>query len=67
MVLPHHLVELLRPQLVGQRTRRILVEAGGGEQIGKTRDLERATSKPSRSWQIVIRRGGQQISAVING
>ena len=38
-----------------------------GEAIAKTRDLAQATSKPSRSWQIVIRRGGQQISAVFNG
>ena len=38
-----------------------------GEKIAKTHDLERATGKPSRSWRIVIRRGGQQISAVFNG
>jgi len=38
-----------------------------GEHIGKTRDLEQATSTPNRSWRIIIRRGGQQISAVING
>ena len=38
-----------------------------GEHIAKTRDLEQATSTPNRSWRILIRRGGQQISAVING
>jgi Do/DeqQ family serine protease len=38
-----------------------------GEAIAKTRDLARATGTPSRSWQIIIRRGGQQISAVFNG
>ncbi len=38
-----------------------------GEHIAKTRDLARATERPSNSWQIVIRRGGQQISAVFNG
>jgi S1-C subfamily serine protease len=38
-----------------------------GEHIAKTRDLARATKRPSNSWQIVIRRGGQQISAVFNG
>ena len=38
-----------------------------GEPIAKTRDLEQATSTPNRSWRILIRRGGQQISAVING
>ncbi len=44
-----------------------VVEAVNGEKIGKTRDLERATANPSRSWRIVIRRGGKQISAVFNG
>jgi hypothetical protein len=32
MVLAHHLVELLRAQPVGERARRVLVEAGGREQ-----------------------------------
>ena len=44
-----------------------VVEAVNGEKIGKTRDLERATANPSRSWRIVIRRGGKQISAIFNG
>src|SRR5665213_3567474 len=38
-----------------------------GEAIAKTRDLERATGTPNRSWNVVSRRGGQQISAVFNG
>jgi len=38
-----------------------------GEHIAKTRDLARATAKPNRAWQVIIRRGGQQISAVFNG
>ena len=38
-----------------------------GEKIAKTRDLERATNTPNRSWRIDIRRGGQNISAVFNG
>ena len=38
-----------------------------GAAIARTHDLERATEQPSRSWQIVIRRGGPQISAVFNG
>jgi Do/DeqQ family serine protease len=38
-----------------------------GEHIAKTRDLEHATATPNRSWQIIIRRDGQQISAVFNG
>ncbi len=37
------------------------------EKIAKTRDLERATAAPNRSWRIIIRRGGQQITAVFNG
>ena len=44
-----------------------IIVSVNGEHIAKTHDLERATSTPSRSWQIVIRRGGQQISAVFNG
>jgi Do/DeqQ family serine protease len=38
-----------------------------GEHIAKTRDLEHVTATPSRSWQIILRRDGQQISAVFNG
>ena len=37
------------------------------EKIAKTRDLERATSASNRSWRIMIRRGGQQITATFNG
>jgi Do/DeqQ family serine protease len=37
------------------------------EKIAKTSDLARASSTPKRSWRIVIRRGGQQITAVFNG
>ena len=44
-----------------------IVLSVNGERIAKTRDLERATERPRDSWQIVIRRGGQQISAVFNG
>jgi Do/DeqQ family serine protease len=38
-----------------------------GEEIAKSGDLERVTQKPSRVWQIVILRGGQKISVVLNG
>jgi len=44
-----------------------IIVSVNGEHIAKTRDLERATQQQSRSWQVVIRRGGQQISAVFNG
>ncbi len=37
------------------------------EKIAKTRDLERATAASNRSWRIIIRRGGQQITATFNG
>ena len=44
-----------------------VIELVNGERIAKTRDLEHATSTPSRAWHIKIRRGGQQITAVFNG
>jgi len=44
-----------------------IIVSVNGERIAKTRDLARATETPSRSWQIVIRRGGQEISVVFNG
>ena len=31
MILPDHVGELVGPQLVGQRPRRVVLEAGGGE------------------------------------
>jgi Do/DeqQ family serine protease len=44
-----------------------VVVSVNNEKIAKTRDLERATAAPNRSWRIVIRRGGQQITATFNG
>ncbi|HXM31913.1 MAG TPA: PDZ domain-containing protein, partial [Xanthobacteraceae bacterium] len=38
-----------------------------GEAIAKSSDLARITQVPRRVWQIVILRGGQQISVVLNG
>jgi len=38
-----------------------------GTRIGKTRDLEKAASVPSRTWRIDIIRGGQKIQAVFSG
>jgi Do/DeqQ family serine protease len=38
-----------------------------GEKIDDTRALERLTQQPRNAWRIVIRRGGQQITAVFNG
>ena len=44
-----------------------LVVSVNNQKIGKTRDLERATSQPSRAWRITIMRGGQQMSVVLSG
>jgi S1-C subfamily serine protease len=44
-----------------------VIEEVNGERISKTRDLERLTSTPNRSWRITIVRGGQKISAVFSG
>jgi Do/DeqQ family serine protease len=35
--------------------------------IEKTADLARVAGEPHRSWRIVLRRGGQRITAVFNG
>jgi Do/DeqQ family serine protease len=44
-----------------------VIQEVNGERIGKTRDLERLSGVPNRSWRIVILRGGQKISAVFGG
>jgi S1-C subfamily serine protease len=44
-----------------------IVLSVNNQQIGKTRDLERATAQQSRIWRITIRRGGQQMSVVLSG
>ena len=44
-----------------------IIVSVNGEHIAKTSDLARAADRPRSSWQIVIRRGGQQITAVFNG
>jgi Do/DeqQ family serine protease len=44
-----------------------VIEEVNGERIGKTRDLERVSAVPSRSWRIIILRRGQKISAVFSG
>ncbi len=44
-----------------------VIQEVNGERIAKTRDLERLSGTPSRSWRIVILRGGQKISAVFGG
>jgi len=44
-----------------------VILAVNGERIGKTRELEKVSSVPNRSWRIEILRGGQKISAVFSG
>jgi len=44
-----------------------LVVSVNNEPISHTRDLERATEKPSRLWRVTISRGGQQMSVVFGG
>jgi Do/DeqQ family serine protease len=44
-----------------------LVVSVNNQKIAKTRDLEKATSQPSRAWRITIMRGGQQLSVVLSG
>jgi S1-C subfamily serine protease len=44
-----------------------LVVSVNNQKIAKTRDLEKATSQPSRVWRITITRGGQQMSVVLSG
>jgi Do/DeqQ family serine protease len=44
-----------------------VIQEVNGERITKTRDLERLSGVPSRSWRIIILRGGQKISAVFSG
>jgi len=44
-----------------------IIESVNNQRIEKTSDLARAASAPSRTWRVVIRRGGRQITAVFNG
>jgi Do/DeqQ family serine protease len=51
---------------VGFRRGDIIVSVNN-QRIEKTADLARATRVPNRTWRVIIRRGGQQISAVFSG
>ena len=44
-----------------------VIQSVNGEAISRTTELERLAREGSRSWQIVIRRGSQTITAVFNG
>jgi S1-C subfamily serine protease len=51
---------------VGFRRGDIIISVNG-EKIAKTGDLARVAESPSRTWRILINRGGRQISAVFSG
>jgi Do/DeqQ family serine protease len=51
---------------VGFRRGDIIVSVNN-ERIEKTGDLSRAARVPNRTWRVIIRRGGQRISAVFSG
>jgi len=44
-----------------------IIETVNNEHIARTRDLARVTETPQQSWRIVLKRGGQVITAVFNG
>ena len=44
-----------------------IIIAVNNTKIGKTSDLERATSQSSRLWHITLVRGGQQINVTLSG
>ncbi|MDP2411944.1 MAG: Do family serine endopeptidase [Pseudolabrys sp.] len=44
-----------------------VIQEVNGVSVDKTRDLQRLTAVQSRSWRVVILRGGQKISAVFGG
>jgi Do/DeqQ family serine protease len=50
----------------GFRPGDIIVDVNG-EKIERTRDLEKVSEKPGRSWRVTIQRGGRRISAVFGG
>jgi Do/DeqQ family serine protease len=44
-----------------------IIVSVNNQRIEKTRDLARAVSAPTRTWRVILQRGGRQISAVFNG
>jgi Do/DeqQ family serine protease len=51
---------------IGFRRGDIIVSVNG-RRIEKTADLDQIARQQSRTWRVIINRGGQQISAVFNG
>jgi Do/DeqQ family serine protease len=50
----------------GFRPGDVIVDVNG-ERIEHTRDLEKVSETPARSWRVTIQRGGRRISAVFSG
>jgi Do/DeqQ family serine protease len=44
-----------------------IIMSVNNQRIEKTADLARTTRVPNRTWRVIIRRGGQRISAVFSG
>jgi Do/DeqQ family serine protease len=44
-----------------------IIEQVNNQRIDKTGDLARVASEPNRTWRIILRRGGRQITAVFSG
>jgi Do/DeqQ family serine protease len=44
-----------------------IIVAVNNQKVGKTTDLEKATSQSSRLWRITLVRGGQQINVTLGG
>ena len=44
-----------------------IIERVNGQRIEKTRDLARVASEGNRTWRIILRRNGRQITAMFSG
>jgi Do/DeqQ family serine protease len=53
-------------QMVGLR-RGDVVQEINGEEIASTRDVERLTRSPQRTWRLKVNRGGQTLTTVLGG
>jgi Do/DeqQ family serine protease len=51
---------------IGFRRGDVIVSVNS-QRIEKTQDLARAVSAPTRSWRVILQRGGRRITAVFNG
>ena len=51
---------------IGFRRGDVIVSVNN-QRIEKTQDLARVVSAPTRTWRVIMRRGGREITAVFNG